>query len=117
MVFVPDAVPHFVLVCFENIGWKIRDYSSGEMRLMPAAALGRPIEHIVECPRTKGCFAIGAPQVSITNVRFWQRLTLELGKRFLGARAASGYPVLAESDFNNATSHLKPFEVERLLRS
>lgn len=123
MVFVPDAVPHFVLVCLENIGWSVRDYSSGELRLMPTIALGRPIEQIVESPAAKGSFAFRAPRVPVSDLHFWKRLTDELGKRFLGVRAVPnaapghGYPVLAESDFKAATSHLTTVEIARLIES
>jgi hypothetical protein len=123
MIFVPDAAPHFVLVCLENFGWSVRDYSSGEIRLIPAIALGQPIDRLVEGPRAKGCLAFEAPRVPVSDLHFWKRLTEELGKRFLGVRATiqdtlgHGYPVLAESAFNKATSHLTPIEVESLLRS
>ena len=123
MVFVPDAVPNFVLVCHEDSGWSVRDYSTGELRLLPAIALGRPIEELVEGARAKGCFAFGAPRVAVAELNFWKCLTDELGKRFLGAPPAvrdgpgNGYPVLAEQEFKAATRHLTSLEVERLVRS
>jgi hypothetical protein len=123
MVFVPDAVPHFVLVCLENIGWSVRDYSSGYVRILPSKALGRPVEHIVTAARAHGCLAFGAPRVPVSDQSFWKRLTDELGKRFLGTSTSladlpgHSYPVLAEAAFKEATAHLSEAERELILRS
>jgi hypothetical protein len=119
MVFVPDAVPHFLLACLEDIGWTIRDYSSGQPRLMPISTLGVPIDQLVQGPRAKGCFAFGAPRVPISDANFWKCLTDELGKRFPGARtvvesSSYGYPLLAESDFKAVTERWDPAVVESL---
>src|SRR5882724_9048369 len=123
MVFVPDAAPHFVLVCLENIGWSVRDYSSGHVRLLPTIALGRPIDQIVNQARAFGCLAFGAPRVPVSDQNFWKRLTDELGKRFLGASTSITdlpghcYPIVAESAFKVATEHLNDVEREQILRS
>jgi len=123
MVFVPDAAPHFVLVCLENLGWSVRDYSSGHARLLPTIALGRPIDQIVSESRTHGCLAFGAPRVPVSDQNFWKRLTDELGKRFLGASTSiadlpgHSYPILSEAAFKDATEHLIAGERERILRS
>ena len=124
MIFVPDAVPHFLLVCDEQAGWSVRDYSSGQVRLLPARALGRPIDEIVAAPKHVGCLAFQAPRVSISNQNFWKTLTDELGQRFLASKtsrliavSSGGYPVVAEAEFLRATAHLTAFERERILRS
>ena len=122
MVFVPDAVPHFVLVCREQTGWSVRDYSSGQPRLLPAAVLGRPIEDVVDGPRPDGFFAFRAPRVPASEHNFWKRLTQELGQRFLGALAPGadlprGYPVLAEPDFDAAASPFDPLTIECIRQS
>ena len=122
MIFVPDVVPHFLLVCDETAGWAVRDYSSGQVRLLPARALGRPIDQIVGGPKSAGCLAFRAPRVAVSNQLFWKKLTDELGERFLARRASKAlaaecYPVLAEPDFLEATAHLTAFERERILRS
>ena len=122
MIFVPDVAPHFVLVCLENFGWSVRDYSSGQVRLLPAVWLGKPVEQIVTKPKPEGCLAFAAPRVATANQSFWKRLTDELGQRFLGAPAAASvaehlYPVLAAPEFSVATAHLTEFERENILRS
>ena len=122
MIFVPDVVPHFLLVCDERVGWSVRDYSSGLPRLLPARALGRPVEQIVASPKGLGCLAFRAPRVQTSNHNFWKCLTDELGERFLGAPSAKParghhYPILAEAEFTQATPHLTEFERERILFS
>ncbi len=124
MVFVPEVIPHFVLVCLENIGWSVRDYSSGQVRLLSTQALGRPIEQLVAGPAGNGCLAFKAPRVSIFNQNFWKCLTDELGERFLGVapaklEEAAGhlYPVIDEPEFEKATPHLTAFERVQILRS
>ena len=124
MIFVPDVVPHFLLVCDEKVGWSVRDYSSGQVRLLPARVLGRPIEQLVATPKGNGCLAFRAPRVSIYNYNFWKCLTDELGERFLGVPPAKVtseeeghyYPVLSETAFQQATEYLTAFERERILR-
>ena len=102
----------------------MRDYSSGQVRLLPATALGRPIEQLVAAPKGVGCLAFRAPRVPISNQNFWKCLTDELGEQVLGAppvtvAAPEGhyYPMLAEPAFIEATAHLTTFERERIWRS
>ena len=125
MIFVPDVVPNFLLACHENAGWSVRDYSSGQVRLLPALTLGWPIEQIVASPKQFGCLAFKAPRVPISNQHFWKCLTEELGDRFLAGKTPPGpkslegygYGVLADADFTRATAHLTAFERDRVLRS
>ena len=124
MIFVPDVAPHFLLACHEHAGWSVRDYSSGQLRLLPTMTLGRPIEQIVASPKRVGCLAFKAPRVPIANQHFWKCLTEELGERFLAVKTRGqksfeecGYGVLAQADFTQATAHLTEFERERILRS
>ena len=124
MIFVPDVVPHFLLVCSENTGWSVRDYSSGQLRHLPARFLGRPIEQILTAPKSADCLAFRAPRVPVSDHNFWKRLTDELGKRFLGAPLHKAippdrhhYPVVAETEFRAASAHLAPFERDRIQHS
>jgi hypothetical protein len=84
MVFVPDAFPHFVLICLENIGWSVRDYSSGQARLMPPVALGRPIDQIIDGPREHGSFRVAAPRVPITDFHFGNASQMNWAGSFSG---------------------------------